>query len=85
MFTAVGVDNIGGPLLRLSVEEAGGVNLRPNGTLTVEAVGIRRSFRDVNLHGTFVSTRDRIFTGALIVLVPFKGDLYTVNETGGSW
>ena len=73
--TVVGVDDVSRPLLSLGVEEPGGVDLGPDSALAVERRSSGRCLGDVDLNGALVSAGDGVLASALIVLVPFEGDL----------
>lgn len=55
------------------------IDLGPYSSLAVEGGYRARSLGDVNEEGTLVTRRQRVFTRALVVLVPFE------SKVGAGW
>ena len=75
MATAIGIHDITGPLLSLSVDKARLIDFRPDGTGSVKGCGRTWCFGDVDEHWSFVTTRNRVFSSSLSVLMPLESYL----------
>ncbi len=72
VITAVGIDNIRGPLLSGGGNKARRINLGPNSALTIEGSSGGGCLGNVDLDGAVVATSEGVLAGALVVLVPFE-------------
>lgn len=85
MLTAIGVDDVGSPLLGGRVKKTGRVNLGPDGTRAIEGGGGGRRLGNVDLDRTLVASRDGVFTCALVMLVPFEAEIQVRKFARDGW